>query len=49
MKDKKNIGFNEKLEVIAEIDAAAESEGLDRSGWVRRTIRNALRSAGDSK
>lgn len=49
LKETKHVGFNENPEIIANIDAAAESEGLDRSGWVRQTIREKLRSAGDSK
>lgn len=49
LKGTKHVGFNENPEVIADIDAAAESEGLDRSGYIRQTIREKLRSAVDSK
>jgi hypothetical protein len=49
LKGTKHVGFNENPEIIADIDAAAKSEGLDRSGWVRQTIRMKLRGAADTK
>jgi uncharacterized protein (DUF1778 family) len=48
LKETKHVGFNEKPEIIALIDAAAESEGLDRSGFMKQAIRARLRSEADA-
>jgi hypothetical protein len=45
---KKHVGFIEKVDVISAIDEAADKAGLDRSGWIKHTIREKLRAETDS-
>ena len=45
LKGTKHVGFNENPKIVADIDAAAESKWLDRSGFIRQTIREKLSSA----
>ena len=47
MKTDKVVGFKETNEIIQKIDARAEKLGLDRSNFLRQTIRQKL--AADSK
>jgi len=42
MKTDKTIGFREKAEIIVKIDSRAEARGLDRSSFLRQTIREKL-------
>jgi hypothetical protein len=49
LKVTKHVGFNETPEFIALYDAFAESEGLDRSGFMKQTLRARVRAGADAK
>lgn len=38
------VGFKEKPDIVEEIDRLAEEEGCDRSSYIRRLIREKLKS-----
>jgi len=47
-KPTKHVGFNEFPDIIAEIDAVAQSEGQNRTSFIRQTIRQRLNATIDS-
>ena len=49
LKATKHVGFNETPEYVALYDAVAESEGLDRSGFIKQTLRAKVRAGADAK
>ncbi len=48
LKGTKHVGFNENPEIIEDIDRLADAKGIDRSGFIRQTIRERLKAEADS-
>jgi hypothetical protein len=47
-KEKVIISFRDDVEIQAEIDRYAEARGLDRSNFIRQTMREKIKSEADS-
>lgn len=43
MKTDRQVGFRDTYEMVAKIDKKAESEGLNRTNFLRKIVRDAIK------